>query len=102
MNKRSGGGAGEVAARNLLFSSSGSSLQSEATLHLVRDHFGDGERGGGRRRGSVAHVENAAADLPDPAVEDKVVHQVSGSVESLSSDPRRTPAEEPGVEGLTI
>lgn len=47
-------------------------------------------------------MENAAADLPDPAVKDKVVHQVSGSVEGLSPDPRRTPAEETRVEGLTI
>lgn len=78
------------------------SLQSEATLHLVCDHFADGERGGGRGGGSVAHVENATADLPDPAVEDKVVHQVPASVQRLSSDPRRTPAGEPGAEGLTI
>lgn len=75
-------------------------LQGEATLHLIRDHFSNGERGGGRRRGGVAHVEHPAADLPDAAVEDEVVHQVSGSVERLSSDPRRTPAEETTVEGF--
>lgn len=46
-------------------------------------------------------MENAAADLSDPAVEDEVVHQVSGSVEGLSPDPRRTPAEETRAEGLT-
>lgn len=44
-------------------------------------------------------MENTAADLPDPTVKDKVIHQVSGSVEGLSSDPRRTPAEETRAEG---
>lgn len=102
MNQNFDGSGGEVAAGNLWFSSSGWSLQREATLHLIRDHFGDGERGGGSRRGRVADVENAAPDLPDPAVKDKVVHQVSGSVEGLSSDPRRTPAEETREGGSTI
>lgn len=78
----------------MAWSSFGVPLQGEATLHLVRDHLADGERGGGRRRGSVAHVEHAASHLPDPAVEDEVVHQVPGSVESLSPDPRWTPREE--------
>lgn len=95
-NKKSGGGAGEVAAGNLWFLLLRFRLQGEATLHLVRDHFADGQRGGGGGRGSVAHVEDAAADLPDAAVEDEVVHQVSGSVQGLSSDPRRTPAEGEG------
>lgn len=45
-------------------------------------------------------MEHPAADLPDAAVEDEVVHQVSGAVERLSSDPRRTPAEETAAEGL--
>lgn len=44
-------------------------------------------------------MENTAADLPDPSVKDKVIHEVSSSVEGLSSDPRRTPAVETRVEG---
>jgi len=69
-------------------------LQREATLHLVGDHFTDGEGRGGRRRGGVPHVEHPAAHVPDPAVKHKVVHEVSVPVESLSSNSRRTPAEE--------
>lgn len=70
------------------------SLQREATLHLVCDHFGNGEGGGGRRRGSVTHMEHPAAHVPDPAVKHKVVHEVSVSVQSLSSNSCRTPEEE--------
>ena len=69
-------------------------LQREATLHLVRDHLSDGEGGGGRRRGSVTHMEHPAAHVPDPAVKHEVVHQVSVSVQSLSSNSCRAPGEE--------
>lgn len=62
------------------------SLQREAALHLVRHHLGDGQGGRGGRRGGVPHVEHAARHVPDPAVEHKVVHQVPGSVQSLSSN----------------
>lgn len=43
-------------------------------------------------------MDHSAADLPDPAVKDKVVHKVSSSVKSLSSDPRWTPVVETTTE----
>lgn len=70
------------------------SLQSEATLHLICDHFSDGEGGGGCRRGSVTYMKHPTAHFPDAAVKHKVIHEISVSVESLSSNSCRTPGGE--------
>ena len=69
-------------------------LQSKSTLHLICDHFSDGEGGGGCWRGSVPHMEHPTAHIPDPAVKYKVIYKVSVSVESLGSNSRRTPGDE--------
>lgn len=72
-------------------------LQREATLHLIRNHFADGEGGGSCRRGGVAHVEHPTAQISDAAVEDEVIHQVPVAVEGLSSDSRWTSGQDQWV-----
>lgn len=67
-------------------------LERKAALHLVGDHFADGERGGGGGRRSVADVQHAAAQVARAAVEHKVVHQVAVAVQRLRSHAGRTPA----------
>lgn len=61
-------------------------LEEKVLFGLIGNHFGDGQRRGGARRGSVATMNDATPDFADSIIKNEIFNQTPVSIKGLRAD----------------